>query len=102
MDCCCDHGLLGAKLLQRDAASNIHFVDMVDDLMAELERKLMRFFPQSVPPQTALTPSVILGSAQWQIHCIDVAQLPLDKFNQYATHLIIIAGVGGELLYQSV
>ncbi|GGJ03261.1 SAM-dependent methyltransferase [Shewanella hanedai] len=101
-DCCCDHGLLGAKLLQRDAASNIHFVDMVDDLMAELERKLMRFFPQSVSPQTTLTPSVISGSAQWLVHCIDVAQLPLDKFNQHATHLIIIAGVGGELLVELV
>ena len=115
-DCCCDHGLLGAKLLQRDAASNIHFVDMVDDLMAELERKLMRFFPQPVSEQAVLSPflsesvispSVISGprisqTAQWQVHCIDVATLPLDNFNQQATHLIIIAGVGGELLIELV
>jgi len=64
-DCCCDHGLLGAALLARQAAPHIHFVDIVAELMNELEKKLNRFFP------------VDSGSAsQWQAHCMDVSALP--------------------------
>jgi len=81
-DCCCDHGLLGAKLLERQAAHCIHFVDIVPSLMAQLETKLQRFYPDS--------------TSQWLTHCIDVAQLPLHKFP--GKHLIIIAGVGGDLM----
>ncbi|HTG55937.1 MAG TPA: SAM-dependent methyltransferase, partial [Niabella sp.] len=44
-DCCCDHGLLGAALLSRQAAAHIHFVDIVPELMHELKNKLQRFFP---------------------------------------------------------
>ena len=44
-DCCCDHGLLGAKLLDNDRASVVHFVDVVPDLMREVSNKLERFYP---------------------------------------------------------
>lgn len=81
-DCCCDHGLLGAKLLERQAASCIHFVDIVPSLMVQLETKLQRFYPNS--------------TSQWLTHCIDVAQLPLHQYS--GKHLIIIAGVGGDLM----
>jgi len=100
-DCCCDHGLLGARLLQRGAAGTIHFVDVVDELMLDLEKKLTRFFP---PYQlTDDTPS--LDEAQtshWQVHCIDVAHLPISDFDDSESHLIIIAGVGGELLIELI
>jgi len=40
-DCCCDHGLLGYALLSRlnamNIPCNIHFIDIVPPLMAELE-----------------------------------------------------------------
>ena len=106
-DCCCDHGLLGAKLLQKSAAGTVHFVDVVEDVMVELESKLMRFFPQVVDSQSDLPsrvqlPTPILLQVSWQVHCIDVAKLPLALFPQQARHLIIIAGVGGDLLIELV
>lgn len=88
-DCCCDHGLLGAALLARQAAQHIHFVDIVPNLMNELEKKLSRFF------------SANSGSAsQWQVHCMDVSALPLQEYS--GKHLVIIAGVGGDLMAEFV
>ena len=84
-DCCCDHGLLGAALLKRHAAKQIHFVDVVSELMCDLEKKLQRFYP----------PSLSNNNSQWQVHCLDVGQLNLAEKNQ--RQLIIIAGVGGDL-----
>ncbi|WP_237468468.1 tRNA (adenine(22)-N(1))-methyltransferase [Vibrio stylophorae] len=79
-DCCCDHGHLGAAILKRYPQSSVHFVDIVPSLMSQVESKLKRFHP----------------NGRWQTHCLDVAQLPL---NQYAgRHLVIIAGVGGDLM----
>ncbi|MGF1684601.1 tRNA (adenine(22)-N(1))-methyltransferase [Photobacterium minamisatsumaniensis] len=83
-DCCCDHGLIGAALLSRQVADNIHFSDIVPELMVALEKKLLRFYPQST----------------WQVHCLDVAELPLEHYD--GKHLIIIAGVGGDLMSQLV
>jgi tRNA (adenine22-N1)-methyltransferase len=87
-DCCCDHGLLGCALLSRlDVAnipSNIHFVDIVPDLMAELEKKLYRFYADTT----------------WETHCQDVAKLPLAQYD--GKHLIIIAGIGGDLMIEFI
>ena len=85
-DCCCDHGLLGSALLSRLAAPYIHFVDIVPELMNELENKLQRFYPNS--------------PSNWQIHCIDVAALPLEQYE--GKNLVIVAGVGGDLTTQFV
>lgn len=81
-DCCCDHGYLGAHLLSQPAQRTIHFVDIVPSLMLELERKLLTHLAQY--------------GHQWQIHCLDVATLPLQHYP--GRHLIIIAGIGGELM----
>ncbi len=85
-DCCCDHGLLGAALLERVAAPCIHFVDRVPEIISELEKKLQRFHSDV--------------ASSWQTHCIDVAVLPIDQYD--GKHLIILAGVGGELITQLV
>jgi tRNA (adenine22-N1)-methyltransferase len=85
-DCCCDHGLLGFALLSRNAANNIHFIDIVSELMTEVENKLQRFYA---------TPSNS-STASWKTHCLDVAKLPLEEYE--GKHLIIIAGVGGDLM----
>jgi tRNA (adenine22-N1)-methyltransferase len=90
-DCCCDHGLLGAALLSRQAAPNIHFADIVPDLMIQLEQKLKHFFP---------IPIEVPASSQWKVHCIDVSTLPLGDFS--GNHLVIIAGVGGECMAELV
>ncbi|WOT06069.1 tRNA (adenine(22)-N(1))-methyltransferase [Shewanella youngdeokensis] len=87
-DCCCDHGLLGAALLQRLQNGTVHFVDVVPELMQDVTTKLERFFP------------VIENVKRWQVHCIDVALLPLADKSQ--SQLVIIAGVGGELLIELV
>ncbi len=99
-DCCCDHGLLGLALLQRKAARKVHFVDVVEPLMLNLQVKLQRFFVNDSADNS------------WQVHCMDVAKLPLtsasitdDPPSAITNHLIIIAGVGGELtakLVQSI
>ncbi len=83
-DCCCDHGLLGFSLLSRLTNSKLHFVDIVPKLMLKVADKLECFFPNS----------------PWQTHCIDVAKLPLTRYQ--GQHLIIIAGVGGDLMMQFI
>lgn len=76
-DTCCDHGLLGFALLQRQAGSRVHFVDQVSEIMTSLSDKLRRFAPQ----------------ANWQVHCMDTARLQLADSGR---QLVIIAGVGGD------
>jgi len=90
-DSCCDHGLLGSSLLSRQVAnistnipSKIHFVDIVPELMVDLENKLQRFYINS----------------SWQTHCLDVASLPLEQYE--GKHLVIIAGVGGDLMIKFI
>ncbi len=85
-DCCCDHGQLGMALLARRAAHKVHFVDRVPALMADVESSLQRFFAH-LPRQS------------WQVHCADVSQLPLPAAGR---QLVILAGVGGELLVELV
>ena len=82
-DCCCDHGYLGFALLLDEGTSTINFVDVVPLLTDAIEEKLKHFF--------------VGDSNKWKVHCIDVAQLPLN-LDEQKKHLIIIAGVGGELI----
>ncbi|OCH23614.1 tRNA (adenine(22)-N(1))-methyltransferase TrmK [Aliivibrio sp. 1S128] len=82
-DCCCDHGQLGTALLASQPKSVIHFVDVVDELMVELESRLQKH--------------ALKVSSQWQVHCMDVAQLPIVPNKK---NLVIIAGVGGDLLIE--
>jgi len=83
-DCCCDHGFLGSALLSRSEANTVHFVDIVPQLMTELESKLQRFYLNST----------------WETHCLDVAKLPLAQYP--GKHLIIIAGIGGDLMIEFI
>ncbi|MBA6293284.1 tRNA (adenine(22)-N(1))-methyltransferase TrmK [Colwellia sp. MB3u-70] len=85
-DCCCDHGFLGASLLSRQAAQNIHFVDIVPELITVIESKLQEFFQHSI--------------SAWKTHCLDVAKLPLQEYP--GKHLVIIAGIGANLMSQFI
>ena len=92
-DCCCDHGLLGFLLLRREVAKTIHFVDVAEPLVAEVTTKLQRFFPEGAK------------TSCWQTHVADVAKLQLSSatnVNDGSCHLMIIAGVGGDLLIELV
>ncbi len=83
-DCCCDHGLIGAALLSRLSAECVHFVDIVPELMLTVESNLQRFYPEGA----------------WEVHCQDVSALPLSQFE--GKQLVIIAGVGGDLMAELV
>ncbi|GAK83101.1 hypothetical protein JCM19238_648 [Vibrio ponticus] len=85
-DCCCDHGLLGTALLNKHTDSNVHFVDIVPELITSVTDKLQHFYPSE--------------QKRWHTHCIDVATLPLKQFS--GSHLIIIAGIGGDLMIDFV
>jgi len=64
-------------------------VDVVPELMQQLESKLVQLFPKEN-----------LIDSHWQVHCADVATLPLQNFS--GKHLVIIAGVGGDLMTEFV
>lgn len=84
-DCCCDHGLLGAALIERKASPNIHLVDIVPDLVAQVDEKLCAAYP---------------AHSNWQTHCLDASELPISEHE--GKHLVIIAGVGGDLTQEIV
>ncbi|ABM03588.1 S-adenosylmethionine-dependent methyltransferase [Psychromonas ingrahamii 37] len=87
-DCCCDHGFLGLSLLKRQAADTVHFVDIVPALLRQLESDLKIHYGQ------------VQNRSRWNVHCSDVINLPLTSVSENPEsdkHLIIIAGVGGEL-----
>ncbi|MDA9556677.1 tRNA (adenine(22)-N(1))-methyltransferase TrmK [Vibrio sp.] len=81
-DCCCDHGFLGAYFLEHHDKPHVHFVDIVPSLIEIVRSRLSQFYPHL--------------SHRWDVYCHDVAQLPLETHQ--GKHLIMIAGVGGELL----
>lgn len=92
-DCCCDHGLLGIELLKRKAADTIHFADISKPLIDKLANQLKQFFSGKDYVN------------HWQVHTLDVANIALrsnNKNQKNAEQLVIIAGVGGDLLIELV
>lgn len=78
-DCCCDHGYLGQSLMHTSSSAHIHFVDIVPELIEALNSEL----------------SKKNAGDQWSTHCQDAAFLPLNRYTGH--HLIILAGIGGDL-----
>jgi len=91
-DCCCDHGLLGQALLERPVSAKVHFVDIVPNIMQQLEEKLEASFPLSTLCNDT--------DKAWQVYCMDVCHLPLQQLS--GKHLVIIAGVGGDLMIKII
>lgn len=83
-DTCCDHGYLGMSLLSTCPSSTIHFVDISAHIMKGVENGL-----------STQADSQQLPYKNWQCHTISVNDLPLDQYQ--GRHLVIIAGVGGDL-----
>lgn len=90
-DCCCDHGLLGFKLLSNNAANTIHFVDRVQPIINNVENKLLNYFSNNHTQQQNET------RIPWQVHTLDMLSQPLP-IKHKNKQLIIIAGIGGDLL----
>ena len=78
-DCCCDHGLLGMWLLQKQRAEKVVFVDVLSHQMALLEEELQQRFP--------------LENHNWQVLCQDLREIQVP---QAEPQIFIIAGVGGD------
>lgn len=83
-DCCCDHGLLGMTLLDRQAAPHVHFVDISEALIQKLERNLTRYCNDAIPQNQS-----------WRSYAQDASTIPVSKFT--GRQLVVIAGVGGDL-----
>jgi tRNA (adenine22-N1)-methyltransferase len=81
-DCCCDHGYLGRQLMLDHPESHIHFVDVVPHLIDQVTVDL-----NNQPLNN------------WAVHCLDAAAIQLDPSQN---HLVLIAGVGGDLLIEMV
>lgn len=84
-DTCCDHGFLGTHLIEQQRAAHVHLVDIVPELISPLDDKLKALFSNA-------------HGSKWQTHCIDVSELPLQHYE--GKHLVIIAGIGGDLMIQ--
>lgn len=80
----CDHGYLGAALLTQSTDYSVHFVDIASDIIAPLQTKLKTYYPH----------------ANWDCHVDDLRSLPLEKYT--GKHLVICAGVGGELICEAI
>jgi tRNA (adenine22-N1)-methyltransferase len=93
-DTCCDHGYLGESLISHQKAPNIHLVDIVPKIITPLDKRLSRLFsnPYSAPSSQANP------QTHWQTHCLDISKLPLQHYS--GKHLIIIAGIGGDLMIE--
>jgi tRNA (adenine22-N1)-methyltransferase len=81
-DCCCDHGYLGQQLMTEHPQSKIHFVDVIPHLIEEVKKRLI-----NVP------------DGNWLTHYEDAAKITLETAQN---NLVIIAGVGGDLLMEMV
>jgi len=80
LDCCCDHGYLGIKLLHKGLCQHLHFNDQVPHLIDDLRQRLNQY------PDQFLIPSYSAGA-------MDAGQLEL---NGEHSNLLILAGIGGE------
>lgn len=77
-DTCCDHGYLGKKILASNPAEKIIFVDQVPTITNALTTSLQSQCYEN-----------------YAIYTQDLAELKLDLDKR---HLVIIAGIGGELI----
>jgi len=85
-DCCCDHGFLGQELMLRYPDVEVHFVDITPSIIDRLKDRLCIEMP----------------NGRWQTHCCDAALLPVTDTGDDARHIVMIAGVGGDLMLDIV
>lgn len=83
-DTCCDHGYLGAHALAQGKAKHVHFVDFNEPIIHHLTQQLQVHFPD----------------APWQCHVEDVTKLALTNYT--GSRVVVIAGVGGDLVAQAI
>lgn len=92
-DCCCDHGLLGFKILSDGLVKQVNFVDVVPDIIQQLGTKLTQY-GHHLP-----------ADSQWQVLCQDISELALANNKEgrlLDKQLLIISGVGGDLMIEFI
>lgn len=91
-DCCCDHGLLGFKILADGLVKHVNFVDVVPEITQQLQQKLLTY-EHHLPCDVS-----------WNVLCENVGELAIlfDQKTQAKDYhqLVIISGVGGELMIE--
>jgi len=81
-DCCCDHGYLGIKILQKDLCNRLVFVDQLAHIIEQLTDKLTPY-----------------NTGKYSLITADAGDLNL---NHLQNNLVIIAGVGVETTIQII
>jgi tRNA (adenine22-N1)-methyltransferase len=71
-------------------------VDIVPELITPLDDKLTRLFSNPYSPSNSDASSP--PPTQWETHCLNISALPLQQYP--GKHLIIIAGIGGDLMIE--
>lgn len=91
-DCCCDHGLLGFKILADGLVKQVNFVDVVPEIIQQLESKLSKY-GRHLPIDS-----------QWQVLCEDISALTLahKEGHLIEKQLVVISGVGGDLMIEFI
>ncbi|WP_409439412.1 tRNA (adenine(22)-N(1))-methyltransferase TrmK [Psychromonas sp. GE-S-Ul-11] len=89
-DCCCDHGLLGFKILAGGLIKQLNFVDVVPEITDKLALKLQQH-GHHLP-----------ADVRWKVLCQDVSEIKLAEsalqLPMTAKQLVIISGIGGDLM----
>ncbi len=81
-DCCCDHGYLGIKILSENLCEKLIFVDQLPHVIQQLANKLAPFCIEN-----------------HELIAADAGDLCFDKKQ---SHLVILAGIGGETTVEIV
>lgn len=76
-DLCCDHGRLGMSLLETRRTEQVHFVDRVTSIMAQLEQRLTAY-----------------GAENYRLHIQDATTIELPAQGR---NLAVLAGIGDEV-----
>jgi tRNA (adenine22-N1)-methyltransferase len=81
-DCCCDHGYLGIKILSENLCDKLIFVDQMPHIIEQLTTRIEPF-----------------STGKHELIAMDAGELCFDSQQR---HLVILAGVGGEVMVKIV
>lgn len=85
--------------MQRGDIQHVHFVDVVPEIMAQLKQRMS----ETNGEDQAEVPR---PDGQWSVHCADLRTLVFPELpvlpGQAGRRLIVIAGVGGDLMIEMV
>lgn len=81
--------------MMRDGVQHVHFVDVVPEIMAQLQQRLAGAGADADADELEGVTETL-----WTVHCEDLRALVLPEV--FGRRLIVIAGVGGDLMIEMV